>query len=505
MTDRSTILIVDDKASGRKILGDLLQAGGGSKYRLYFADSGEAALKQARHLMPDLILLDVMMPGMNGFEVCRHLRADEHLAEVPVMMITALDDEESLLEGIAAGADDFISKPFNHTEIRVRVQTITRLNRYRRLLTERTKFEWVVTQAEDGYLVLDHDDTIRQANPQARLYLDLPQDEQPTHEPFLHIVWHHYEFHPTSAWQNWPEPSPKVRYLIRPETSTANAFWLQVDILDLPDGPDPTRMVRLRDVTEQMVLQYDVRGFHNLIRHKLRSPLTGVLTNTEILAQNAPTMNKAEIIEFIQSTLTSARRLHGEIEDILQYLSAMEMSQPGSYLHLSGLKSLVTKIRHSLGLERVMVEIAEGLQEQSLPLSPQAAELVLWEVLENAHKFHPQHKPTIEITVHPQTPGQVSLCIADDGLVLSPEQLANAWRPYYQGEKYFTGEAEGMGLGLSLVATLVWRVGGSVHIYNRQPEPGVVVELVIPLVNKKSPVPPKNTGPSSGGEENRER
>jgi DNA-binding response OmpR family regulator len=78
-----------------------------------------------------------MMPGMDGYEVCRRLRADARLAEVPVIMVTALDDQASRLAGLEAGADDFITKPFNRAELRARVRTIARLNRYRRL-TDRT-------------------------------------------------------------------------------------------------------------------------------------------------------------------------------------------------------------------------------------------------------------------------------------------------------------------------------------------------------------------------------
>ncbi len=108
---------------------------------LAFAASGAEVLATAEDLAPDLILLDVTMPGMDGFEVCRRLRADPHLAEVPILLITALDGRRSRLQGIEAGADDFISKPFDRTELRVRVQTITRLNRYRCLLVERTQRE----------------------------------------------------------------------------------------------------------------------------------------------------------------------------------------------------------------------------------------------------------------------------------------------------------------------------------------------------------------------------
>ncbi len=129
------ILVVDDQPSAREVLRGLLTNEG---YDLAFAATGQEGLNTAEAIEPDLILLDVMMPDMDGFEVCQHLRANIALAEVPIIIITALDDQKSRLLGIEAGADDFISKPFNGVELKTRVRSVTRLNRYRRLLLERT-------------------------------------------------------------------------------------------------------------------------------------------------------------------------------------------------------------------------------------------------------------------------------------------------------------------------------------------------------------------------------
>ncbi len=123
-----TILIVDDNLLQLKYISTLLATQG---YDLAFARDGLSALEQAAELLPDLILLDVMMPGMDGFEVCQALRKDPVLAETPVIMVTALDDRKSRLQGIEAGADDFIVKPFDHLELRARIRTLTRLNRQR--------------------------------------------------------------------------------------------------------------------------------------------------------------------------------------------------------------------------------------------------------------------------------------------------------------------------------------------------------------------------------------
>jgi len=105
-----TVLIIDDEPVARLTLDGLLANG---EVNLVFAENGKNGLEEARKLLPDAILLDVMMPGMDGYEVCRKLRADPNLADVHIIMITALDDRGARLTGFAAGADDFISKPFD--------------------------------------------------------------------------------------------------------------------------------------------------------------------------------------------------------------------------------------------------------------------------------------------------------------------------------------------------------------------------------------------------------
>ena len=130
----STLLIVDDNASARETLVAMLE---NENYQLELAQDGNQALQILSQLQPDLILLDVMMPGMDGFEVCRRIRATPQLAEVPIIMLTALDDRASLLQGIESGADDFLSKPVDRYELIARVRTITRLNRYRTLQEQR--------------------------------------------------------------------------------------------------------------------------------------------------------------------------------------------------------------------------------------------------------------------------------------------------------------------------------------------------------------------------------
>ena len=119
MPDTNRILIVDDTSENLAILGELL-----SGYRRNFALNGIDALAQLHAGdPPDLILLDVMMPGMDGFEVCHRLKSDAKLREIPVIFITAMDDSAAETKGFALGAVDYITKPFNAAVVKARVKT----------------------------------------------------------------------------------------------------------------------------------------------------------------------------------------------------------------------------------------------------------------------------------------------------------------------------------------------------------------------------------------------
>lgn len=142
------VLIVDDEYAGRETLQSILE---GEGYQLEMAENGPQAIEKAKDFLPDVILLDVMMPGMTGFEVCQRIRTEPEIAEIPIIMLTALDDRESLLNALKAGADDFISKPFDRYELRARLLGITRLNRYKKLTQERAKLQVANEQLLDAY------------------------------------------------------------------------------------------------------------------------------------------------------------------------------------------------------------------------------------------------------------------------------------------------------------------------------------------------------------------
>lgn len=125
-SERPKILVVDDHSSSRMMAAALLSVEG---YEVLEAENGLKALDCVTMADPDLILLDVMMPEMDGYEVCRRLKQDEHTRLIPIVFVTALNDRRARLRGIEAGGDDFLTKPFDQLELSARVKSLVRQKR----------------------------------------------------------------------------------------------------------------------------------------------------------------------------------------------------------------------------------------------------------------------------------------------------------------------------------------------------------------------------------------
>ena len=181
----ATVLVVDDIPANLSVLLDLLTGAG---FVVLVADSGERALLQVSHRRPDLILLDAMMPGLDGFETCRRLKSDPATRDLPVLFMTALTDTAARLAGFVAGAVDYISKPFEPEEVLARLRVQLEMQRLRRSLEaevclrqsaeaqlERSLSQAVLVVESDGHLVF----CARRARELLSRYLDDFDPEAP--------------------------------------------------------------------------------------------------------------------------------------------------------------------------------------------------------------------------------------------------------------------------------------------------------------------------------------
>ncbi|MGD0003406.1 MAG: HD domain-containing phosphohydrolase [Anaerolineaceae bacterium] len=175
------VLVVDDEARNRKLLRDLLVFHG---YTVSEAENGEQALQAVSATPLDVVLLDVMMPGLDGFEVCRQIKADPATSQLPVLLVTALSERADRLRGIAAGADDFLSKPIDLEEINLRVRNAVAARRLRQELARQeglraseARFRSLIENSTDMLFLLDPGYTIRYVSSSVRRTTGfLPED-----------------------------------------------------------------------------------------------------------------------------------------------------------------------------------------------------------------------------------------------------------------------------------------------------------------------------------------
>ena len=147
MTDarKSRILIADDEPFNRELLEAFLSEG---NYELEYAADGQETLDKTASFNPDLILLDVMMPKLSGFEVCEKLKKDPQTSSVMILMVTALSDLGDVERAVAVGCDDFLSKPINQIELLIRVENLLKL---RSVTSELERLRQYVDSMEDAF------------------------------------------------------------------------------------------------------------------------------------------------------------------------------------------------------------------------------------------------------------------------------------------------------------------------------------------------------------------
>lgn len=171
---KAKILVADDIKQNVKLLRVILTA---SEFDVIEAYDGEEALEKAKSGNPDLVLLDIMMPKLTGFEVCQRLRAEGTTKNIPIIMITALHEMEDRIKGIEAGADDFISKPFNKTELLARVKSLLRMRQPSVKKEETSVLDTILSGLAEGVVIADGQWKIKNINQPAKELLNIQETD----------------------------------------------------------------------------------------------------------------------------------------------------------------------------------------------------------------------------------------------------------------------------------------------------------------------------------------
>lgn len=466
------ILLVDDDERNLATLEAILGTNG---YELHTASNGPDACRLAETLAPDLILLDVMMPGMDGFAVCRHIRATPGIQSVPIIMLTALNDQASRLEGIRAGTDDFLTKPCVFEEMRARVATVIRLNRFRIIAEQRTRFEQLFTLAPAAALLLDTAGKVVSANTKAAALFNCAT---PAELSGLVLA----DACPRDAAEKIralvAEASPSAEPVILrlPFSGIERIFTAQTSHLDESDArlvmlvlSDVTAEVRAREEAESMSrrLEEQVRArtrqlqdandlllsYAVFLSHDLRSPLCAVQGYLSFLQNDKIPVDADTLRQCVAGAHSAAQMMGDMIRSLLQ-LATDEKNQETA--------PPVPFDPHPL-ISRLAVKISTfnpgskpSILVGPLPLvcaRPALVERVFYNLLVNAAKFSAvRERPIIEVG-SVETHDGTALYVRDNGVGFNQHDTARLFGAFSRlpGSE----ESDGLGLGLSLVSKLL--------------------------------------------------
>ncbi|GAA3988103.1 SpoIIE family protein phosphatase [Allokutzneria multivorans] len=247
--DSAVVLVVEDNADMRGFLLRLLEP----HWRVLLAADGSNGLALAREHRPDLVLSDVMMPGMDGFEMVRELRADPATAPIPVLFLSARSGEASTVEGLAAGADDYLPKPFSSNELVARVRANMELTRLR---GQESRFRHALVESlQEGFLVADDRGTALEINAAFTEITGHPASELPTPwpQPWFFDAEERPEEHRVQMeafGRFMSEGGGQFRVPLR--HSKGHRIWVAVNATTIPGGTGERLFVcTLRDITEE--------------------------------------------------------------------------------------------------------------------------------------------------------------------------------------------------------------------------------------------------------------
>jgi two-component system cell cycle sensor histidine kinase/response regulator CckA len=521
------ILIVDDERHNRELLEVMLTPQG---FTLQMAGSGEEALAIVAQQPPDLILLDVMMPGMDGYEVAVSVKSREATENIPVIMVTALDDRASKLRGLHAGAEDFLTKPVDRLELSVRVRNLLRLKAYGDFYGEYSQRLEGEVSSRTADLV-ERTNTLEQQadvlNEQAAL-LDLAQDAIVVCDmPGRIVFWSRgaevmYGFRSADALgrtmddllkTEGAEPIAAIEAALLRQGQwkgeaihyTRDGTRLIVDshcALQCDAHHAPVRVLTIvSDITESRQAAADLLEltqreqsrqeqmrfkdeFLSHVSHELRSPLTAIKQFTSILLSGHAGELNLEQREYEEIVLKNIRQLQSMIDDLLE-VTRLETGKLNVRLDRVHIADAVTDTLDTLqitaGAKGVALtcDLTPGLRAAHADRTRLRQILII--LVDNAVKFTPAGGTVcIQARPLPGDPQFLLVEVADTGCGISPEIRERIFERLYQLAESAEGSRKGLGLGLYICKELVTRQGGQIWVGDR-PENGSVFSFTLPV------------------------
>ncbi len=519
-TNEQTILIVDDNPSNLGVIVDYLEH---YDFKVLVARRGETGIEKAQFARPNVILLDVLMPGIDGFETCRRLKANNELKDIPVIMMTALTDVESKLQGFQAGAVDYITKPFQQEEVLARVRTHLNLRSLQQDLQKKNrqlqqemaereraeemlrKLEKAIETTEVGVTITDNDGHIEYINPaDARMHgyavddvigkhasIFAPPDVRPqspvhtTKVSFVH--WKRERINARKDGTTFPavlisNPIPDKH------GNTIGKVTICEDITELKKAESALLEAhhRLQEQNAQLQeLNASKDKFFSIISHDLRAPFSTLIGLSEFISTNYHKYREEKFKRHIDILHSSAQRLYALLENLLTWarLQRGAMEYEPEEFDLDGvIQENITLFSPRADEKRIRLtkEAEEGLMAYA---DPRMIDTVLRNLLSNALKFT-KAGDSIAITAVPQEQ-RIEARVTDTGAGITESGKDKLFRIDAHYSRTGTEGEQGTGLGLILCKELIEQNGGQIWVESEVGK-GTTFTFTIPSASKQA-------------------
>ena len=509
-TNGSQVLIVDDLPENLRVLRQILEKEG---YRVSVSPSGEVALEVAPGVLPDLILLDVMMPGIDGFETCRRLKENEDLRDVPVIFVTAKGEVSDVVEGFEAGGVDFITKPFTQEEVLARIRVhlqnyLLKKQRERmtaelslanarlkereqelsRILNEQKRAKQALRESEERFRglssatfegVLIHEaGRIIDVN-QATLDLWGYDYDELMGKNGMDLMTESFRAKPVEKLETGSELPYEIE-LVRKDGTT-----LPVEVREKGTRYQglEVRVVAIRDITERKLAEERLRiakedaeaasqaksEFLANMSHEIRTPMNTILGYSKILEERSQDPQQREYLQAIHASGRSLLRLIDDILDLSKVEAGkleLKYAPTDPCLVLADMEKIFAHKIRAKGLE-LIVEAEPGLPI-ALLLDETRLRQILLNLIGNAVKFTDDGRVGVSIRHDWLNPEQdrlrLTFAVSDTGVGIPEGEVESIFGSFQQRTGQSHVKYGGTGLGLAISKRLVEMMGGSISV-----------------------------------------
>jgi signal transduction histidine kinase/CheY-like chemotaxis protein len=531
--ERPRVLVADDNADMRNYLARLLS----ERYEVETAADGEHALEAARRDPPALVLTDVMMPGLDGFGLLGALRSDADLRDTPVIVLSARAGEESRVEGLEAGADDYLVKPFSARELLARVEAHLKMVRLRRQASDSIRqsndrlryradqFETLLEKAPIGVYLIDADFRVVEVNPVAApIFRSVPGG--PVGRDFGDVI----------RILRTKDDADEVVRIFRRTLETGASFvaperagpgihggvneyydW-RVDRITLPDGRHGL-VCYFRDISvqvhakrererllhaEQAAREEAVTAnrlkdeFVATLSHELRTPLNAIMGWSELLKRGTLDPAKTEQgIDAIHRSALAQAQLIEDLLDMSRIISGKLRLELRAVLPSEPVEAAISAVTLSANAKEIRVEKQLDPAAGVVLADGSRLQQVVWNLLTNAIKFTPRGG-RIDVGLA-RAGGAVEITVRDTGAGITAEFLPAVFDRFRQADPSASRRHGGLGIGLTLVKELVELHGGSVGAHSDGADRGSTFTVTLPVMSGRvSEEIPSFTLPSGG-------